>query len=76
MDVKSKNLLGGVLCLFISQILLAANLNAQSISPVENSINIDFRNQQITDIIYAVSDMCGASVYIDETVTGRMSFHF
>lgn len=76
MDVKSKNLLGGVLCLFISQILLAVNLNAQSISPVENSINIDFRNQQITDIIYAVSDMCGASVYIDETVTGRMSFHF
>lgn len=42
----------------------------------ENLIAIDFRNQNISDIIYAVADMCSQSVYIDETVSGHMSFHF
>jgi len=48
-----------------------------SFAQTENSsINIDFRNQNITDVLYAISDMCSESIYIDETVTGRISFHF
>lgn len=39
-------------------------------------IFLDFRNQQISDIIYALADICEESVYVDETVTGTATFHF
>ena len=42
----------------------------------ETTIFMDFRNQKISDIIYAVADVCGESVYVDETVTGTATFHF
>lgn len=39
-------------------------------------IYMDFRNQKISDIIYAVAEVCGESVIIDETVTGTATFRF
>lgn len=42
----------------------------------EKSLFMDFRSQQVSDIIYAVADVCGESVYVDETVTGTATFHF
>lgn len=42
----------------------------------DSSIYMDFRNQKISDIIYSLSDLCGESVYIDETVIGNATFHF
>lgn len=41
-----------------------------------NSIYMDFRDQKITDIIYSVADVCGKSVIIDETVSGKATFRF
>lgn len=41
-----------------------------------SSIYMDFRNQKISDIIYAVADVCGKSVIIDETVSGNATFRF
>ena len=41
-----------------------------------SSIYMDFRNQKISDIIYAVADVCGESVIIDETVSGNATFRF
>jgi type II secretory pathway component GspD/PulD (secretin) len=37
---------------------------------------MDFRNQKITDILYAVAETCEQSVIIDETVTGNATFRF
>lgn len=42
----------------------------------EDSIFLDFYNQKITDIIYSLADICGESVFVDETVTGNATFHF
>lgn len=42
----------------------------------DSSIYMDFRNQKISDIIYAVAEVCGESVIIDETVTGTATFRF
>ena len=39
-------------------------------------IYMDFRNQKVTDIIYAVAETCEQSVIIDETVTGNATFRF
>lgn len=41
-----------------------------------SSIYMDFRNQKIADIIYAVADVCSESVIIDETVSGNATFRF
>lgn len=59
------------LYIFIISLLFSSILHAQ-----EKSIFMDFRAQQISDIIYAVADVCGESVYVDETVTGTATFHF
>lgn len=56
-------------------IFFSINCYSQN-SSQDEQINLDFRNQKITDIIYSISDLCGKSVYIDDTVTGYMSFHF
>ena len=72
--MKLKRFRGRVICIILSLLNLCTSLFAQT--SLSDSINIDFRNQQITDILYAVSEMCGASIYIDETVSGKMSFHF
>ncbi len=58
-----------VLLLYL--LLFSINTFAQ-----ETTIFMDFRNQKISDIIYAVADVCGESVYVDETVTGTATFHF
>lgn len=45
----------------------------------ENSNNtflMDFRNQKITDIIYAIAEIFDESILIDETVNGNATFHF
>ncbi|MBR7064193.1 MAG: type II and III secretion system protein [Treponema sp.] len=44
---------------------------------VENCpLYLDFRNQKIEDIIYAIAEVCEESVLIDETVTGNATFRF
>ena len=59
-------------CILLLYLLLfSINIFAQ-----ETTIFMDFRNQKISDIIYAVADVCGESVYVDETVTGTATFHF
>lgn len=42
----------------------------------EERIDIDFRNQKISDIVLSVAKMCGKSVSLDDTVAGIASFHF
>lgn len=41
-----------------------------------DSIFLDFRNQKISDIIYALADVCEESVFVDDTITGIATFHF
>jgi len=51
-------------CILLLYLLLfSINIFAQ-----ETTIFMDFRNQKISDIIYAVADVCGESVYVDENV--------
>ncbi|WP_010259474.1 secretin N-terminal domain-containing protein [Treponema primitia] len=38
--------------------------------------SMDFRNQQITDILMALAEISGTSIIADETVGGAASFHF
>ncbi|GHV80973.1 hypothetical protein AGMMS49944_27640 [Spirochaetia bacterium] len=38
--------------------------------------SMDFRNQQITDILMALAEISGTSIIADETVEGAASFHF
>lgn len=58
-------------CIFF--LLIQIPLYAQE---TDSSIYMDFRNQKISDIIYAVADICGESVIIDETVSGNATFRF
>lgn len=58
-------------CIFF--LLIQMPLFAQE---TDSSIYMDFRNQKISDIIYAVADVCGKSVIIDETVSGNATFRF
>ena len=37
---------------------------------------MDFRNQKVSDVIYALADICEESVFVDETVNGNVTFHF
>lgn len=60
-----------LILIFFSNVYLQAQDNSK-----ESLISIDFRSQNISDILYALADMCSQSIYIDETVSGRMSFHF
>lgn len=47
-----------------------------SYSEDDESIYMDFRNQKISDIIYALADLCEESVFVDETINGSATFHF
>jgi hypothetical protein len=38
--------------------------------------SMDFRNQQITDILMALAEVSGTSIIAGETVDGIASFHF
>ena len=42
----------------------------------DDSIFMDFRNQKVSDVIYALADICEESVFVDETVNGNVTFHF
>lgn len=35
-------------------------------------IYLDFRNQEISDIIYSIAEISGENVLLDETVTGKV----
>jgi type II secretory pathway component GspD/PulD (secretin) len=59
-----------------SLLIILTLLLSFSVFSQENRITVDFKNQEITDIIYSIADMCEVSVFIDETVTGRTTFHF
>ena len=41
-----------------------------------DEINMEFRNQKITDILYSLTQLEDKTVYCDETVTGNASFTF
>ena len=41
-----------------------------------DEINMEFRNQKITDILYSLAQLEDKTVYCDETVTGNASFTF
>lgn len=41
-----------------------------------SSVRMDFRNQKITDILYALSSLCGIPLIADDTVTGNATFRF
>ncbi|MCR5614004.1 prepilin peptidase [Treponema sp.] len=40
----------------------------------KEKIVMDFRNQNISDIIYSIADLFSESVFVDETVEGKISF--
>jgi type II secretory pathway component GspD/PulD (secretin) len=62
---------GGQLCaaLFFVCVICAA-IQAQQIK------SMDFRNQNITDILMVLAEASGTSILPDETVSGTASFHF
>lgn len=45
-------------------------------SQEEEGIYVDFRNQEISDIIYSIAEISGENVLIDETVIGKATFRF
>ncbi len=49
---------------------------SESRLPVKPSVRMDFRNQKISDILYALSSLCGVPLTADDTVTGTAAFHF
>ncbi len=58
-------------------IILLFHITTAGFSQQNNlPIYMDFRNQKISDIIYAVAEVCEQSVLIDETVTGNATFRF
>lgn len=61
---------------YLFVLLLLVSLNYGFTQESDSSIYMDFRNQKITDIIYSVAEVCGKSVFIDETVTGSATFRF
>jgi type II secretory pathway component GspD/PulD (secretin) len=56
--------------LLVFLILITPSLYAQRIRAM------DFRNRPIADILMVLADTAGASVMVDETVTGAATFHF
>ena len=61
---------------FLIYILFTLSLSSLYAQETDSSIYMDFRNQNISDIIYSIADVCGESVIIDETVTGNATFRF
>ena len=57
-------------------LVLLLFLKIFSFAQENDVIFLDFRNQQVSDIIYALADICEESVFVDETVTGTATFHF
>ncbi|MBP5575227.1 MAG: hypothetical protein J6X67_00470 [Treponema sp.] len=51
---------------------LAGNLFSQE----KTGISLEFKNQEITDILFALSELCGESILPDETVKGKINFQF
>jgi len=51
-------------------VIIGPFLSAQRIQ------TMDFRNRPIAEILMALADSSGASLIIDETVTGQATFHF
>lgn len=60
---------------FFKAMLICLSASAYSQEAVP-PLYMDFRNQNIADIIYSVAEVCGESVLIDETVTGTVTFRF
>ncbi|MDR2784751.1 MAG: type II and III secretion system protein [Treponema sp.] len=56
--------------LFAVLFFLCAAIQAQQIK------SMDFRNQNITDILMVLAEASGTSILPDETVSGTASFHF
>ncbi len=57
-------------------LLIFSPVYSQSKDEEQNLITLDFRNQKVTDIIMSLSELCGKSVSMDETVKGTATFHF
>ena len=64
--MKRAGLLCGILCLIYCIGVFAS----------EEVISLDFRNQKIRDIIYAIADISGETVFFDDTVEGSATFKF
>lgn len=45
-------------------------------SQESEGIYLDFRNQEISDIIYSIAEICEKNVLIDESVIGKTTFRF
>ncbi len=61
---------------FIALLLCLSSSIVFAQEKVEEKIDIDFRNQKVSDIVLSVAKMCGKSVSLDDTVAGIASFHF
>ena len=57
-------------------VLFAYLISFHAYAESDEKIFLDFRNQKISDIIYALADICEESVFVDETVIGNATFHF
>lgn len=64
--MKRAGLLCSILCLIYCIGVFAS----------EEVISLDFRNQKIRDIIYAIADISGETVFFDDTVEGSTTFKF
>lgn len=59
-----------IVFLFFLILLLPLSVHAQKIGKME------FKNQNIVDVLTIISDMAGKSIIIDPSVSGRISFYF
>lgn len=70
-DLQDVDMIKKVLVfLFFLIMLLPLSVHAQKIGKME------FKNQNIVDILTIISDMAGRSIIIDPSVSGRISFYF
>jgi type II secretory pathway component GspD/PulD (secretin) len=62
--------------LWVLFLLFALFLSGQTAMPAQNIRAMDFRNQNITDILMVLAEVGRQSIIVDETVMGTATFHF
>jgi general secretion pathway protein D len=64
-----------MLALIIASAIAAIALPPASLS-AQAMKSLEFKNQEIRDILFVLAELNGVSIVVDETVTGKSSFYF
>ncbi|MDR2099769.1 MAG: type II secretion system secretin GspD [Campylobacteraceae bacterium] len=55
-------------------IFLTASLNAQSVNDADSTVDINFRDLEITDFVRLVSNVLNKNILLQETISGKVEF--